>query len=143
MLATLLTWMNERTEPVFIVATANDISSLPPEFLRKGRFDEIFFIDLPQAGSRALIFAIHLRKRDLPAESFDVARLAAMSDGFSGAEIEQAIISASYNAHARHAPLCQADVEQALAQARPLSVVMAEHIEALRQWAADRTMSAD
>ncbi|MDR3221537.1 MAG: AAA family ATPase [Candidatus Accumulibacter sp.] len=143
MLATLLTWMNERTEPVFIVATANDISSLPPEFLRKGRFDEIFFIDLPQAAARALIFTIHLQKRKLPAEPFDVERLAAMSNGFSGAEIEQAIISASYNAHARRAPLCQTDIEQAIAQTRPLSVVMAEHVEALRQWAANRTVLAD
>ena len=143
MLATLLTWMNERAEPVFIVATANDISSLPPEFLRKGRFDEIFFIDLPKAGSRALIFTIHLQKRKLPIERFGVERLAAMSGGFSGAEIEQAIISASYNAHARHAPLCQTDVEQAIAQTRPLSVVMAEHVEALREWAAGRTVPAD
>lgn len=143
MLATLLTWMNEREEPVFIVATANDISSLPPELLRKGRFDEIFFVDLPSPESRALIFAIHLKKRKAIAEQFDTARLAELSDGFSGAEIEQAIVSASYGAHARRAPLCQNDVEQAIAQTRPLSVVMAEQVDALRQWAANRTVSAD
>lgn len=143
MLATLLTWMNERSEPVFIVATANDISSLPPELLRKGRFDEIFFVDLPNAESRATIFAIHLKKRKAAAEHFDTARLAELSEGYSGAEIEQAIVSASYDAHARRAPLCQQDIEHAIAQTRPLSVVMAEKVEALRQWAASRTVPAD
>ena len=143
MLATLLTWMNERDERVFIVATANDISSLPPEFLRKGRFDEIFFVDLPRAETRALIFSIHLGKRKARVDQFDVAKLAGISDGFSGAEIEQAIVAASYEAHARRAPLCQKGIENAIAQTQPLSVVMAEKVEALRQWAASRTVPAD
>lgn len=143
MLATMLTWMNERDERVFIVATANDISTLPPEFLRKGRFDEIFFVDLPDAAARAAIFSIHLAKREAPLAQFDLGKLAEASAGFSGAEIEQAIVAASYEAHARRAALAQADIENALAQTRPLSVVMAEQVAALRQWAAGRTVSAD
>ena len=143
MLATLLTWMNERDEPVFIVATANDISSLPPELLRKGRFDEIFFVDLPKSETRRHIFTIHLRKRTDDPVQFDLDSLSALSDGFSGAEIEQAIVSASYEAHMRRTPLRQDDIEQALTQTRPLSVVMAEQVEALRRWAAERTVPAD
>lgn len=143
MLATLLTWMNERDEPVFIVATANDISSLPPELLRKGRFDEIFFVDLPTPETRGRIFAIHLKKRNADPAQFDIDTLSALSDGFSGAEIEQAIVSASYDAHMRRTPLCQGDIEQAITQTRPLSVVMAEQVEALRRWAAERTVPAD
>jgi len=143
MLATLLTWMNERDEAVFIVATANDISSLPPELLRKGRFDEIFFVDLPKPETRRHIFTIHLRKRNAEPVQFDLDLLSALSDGFSGAEIEQAIVSASYEAHVRRTPLRQDDIEQALTQTRPLSVVMAEQVEALRRWAAERTVPAD
>ena len=143
MLASLLTWMNEREERVFIVATANDISSLPPEFMRKGRFDEIFFVDLPKDEARSTIFSIHLAKRQVPLEKFDLPQLVALSEGFSGAEIEQAIIAASYEAHARRAPLAQQDIENALTQTQPLSVVMAEQVEALRQWAASRTVRAD
>jgi len=143
MLASLLTWMNEREERVFIVATANDISSLPPEFMRKGRFDEIFFVDLPKDDARNTIFSIHLGKRKAPLEQFNLPRLVALSDGFSGAEIEQAIIAASYEAHARRASLCQLDIENAITQTQPLSVVMAEQVEALRQWAVSRTVRAD
>ena len=143
MLATLLTWMNEREERVFIVATANDISSLPPEFMRKGRFDEIFFVDLPKDDARSTIFSIHLGKRKAPLEKFNLPKLVALSDGFSGAEIEQAIIAASYEAHARRASLSQPDIENAITQTQPLSVVMAEQVEALRQWAASRTVLAD
>ena len=143
MLASLLTWMNEREERVFIVATANDISSLPPEFLRKGRFDEIFFVDLPKDAARSTIFSIHLCKRKVALEVFNLPRLVTLSEGFSGAEIEQAIIAGSYEAHARRTPLCQQDIENALTQTQPLSVVMAEQVEALRQWAASRTVLAD
>ncbi len=143
MLATLLTWMNEREAPVFIVATANDISSLPPELLRKGRFDEIFFVDLPKTETRAQIFSIHLNKRKASLDQFDLRRLAEMSDGFSGAEIEQSIVSASYEAHARRARVTQQDIENAITQTKPLSVVMAEQVESLRQWAAERTVPAD
>ncbi|HRE17041.1 MAG TPA: AAA family ATPase [Rhodocyclaceae bacterium] len=143
MLATMLTWMNEREERVFLVATANDISSLPPEFLRKGRFDEIFFVDLPKTEARQLIFSIHLGKRKLDVAQFKLDRLAALSEGYSGAEIEQAIVAASYEAHAARRTLNQQDVENAITQTQPLSVVMAEQVEALRQWAASRTVSAD
>lgn len=143
MLATLLTWMNERTEPVFIVATANDITSLPPELLRKGRFDEIFFVDLPDDTSRRQIFTIHLGKRKLEPGQFAVERLAELADGYSGAEIEQAIVAAGYAAHAERRSLNQADVEDAITQTQPLSVVMAEQIAALRAWAKSRTVPAN
>ncbi|MGE5384311.1 MAG: AAA family ATPase [Betaproteobacteria bacterium] len=143
MLATMLTWMNEREERVFIVATANDISTLPPEFLRKGRFDEIFFVDLPDAAARAAIFGIHLTKKKVALAQFNLDRLAELSDGFSGAEIEQAIVAASYEAHAEHTSLSQGQIENAMAQTRPLSVVMAEQVTALRLWAADRTVPAN
>jgi SpoVK/Ycf46/Vps4 family AAA+-type ATPase len=105
MFGTLLTWMQEHREPVFLVATANNIEALPPELLRKGRFDEIFFVDLPGEEARAEIFAIHLRKRGRDPGSFDLGKLlAGASDGFSGAEIEQAIIAARHEARANNGP---------------------------------------
>ena len=100
LLATLLTWMQDRESGVFLAATSNNISALPPEMLRKGRFDEIFFVDLPAAATRAELFALHLKKRGRDAAQFDLQNLAAASDGFSGAEIEQAIASALYTAFA-------------------------------------------
>ncbi len=142
-LGTLLTWMAERTARVFIVATANDISHLPPELLRKGRFDEIFFVDLPKAAGRAQILGIHLKRRKLDPAKFDLKALVAASDGFSGAELEQAIVSALYEAHAQKASLNSAHVLGELSRARPISVVMAEKIADLRAWAAARAVSAD
>jgi len=139
----LLTWMSERREAVFLVATANQVQQLPAELLRKGRFDEIFFVDLPQAASRAQIFSIHLAKRDLKPADFDVAALAATCDGFSGAEIEQAIVSALYAANADNSTITQSHIERALRETRPLSVLMAEQVAALRAWAQERTVSAD
>jgi MoxR-like ATPase len=139
----LLTWMAERREPVFLVATANAVQDLPAELLRKGRFDEIFFVDLPQAATRAEIFSIHLAKRELKPADFDVAALAAASDGFSGAEIEQAIVSGLYAANAENCPITQGHIERALRETRPLSVLMAEQVAALRAWAQGRTVSAD
>jgi len=139
----LLTWMSERREAVFLVATANQVQQLPAELLRKGRFDEIFFVDLPQAASRAQIFSIHLAKRDLKPADFDVAALAAACDGFSGAEIEQAIVSALYAANADNSTITQSHIERALRETRPLSVLMAEQVAALRAWAQERTVSAD
>jgi AAA+ superfamily predicted ATPase len=138
----LLTWMQEKTAPVFIVATANRIESLPPELLRKGRFDEIFFIDLPSQRERAEIFAIHLARRGRRPDAFDLATLAAASRGFSGAEIEQAVVSALYDAFDRRSELLQTDVERALAETRPLSATMREDIERLREWARTRTRPA-
>src|SRR5206468_11885663 len=96
--ASFLTWLQEKTSAVFVVATANDISQLPPELLRKGRFDEIFFVDLPAVEERREIFGIHLAKRGRDAGQFDLDALVAGSENFSGAEIEQAVISALYDA---------------------------------------------
>lgn len=142
-LGSLLTWLAERRSPIFVVATANAIEELPPELIRKGRFDEIFFVDLPEADIRQEIFAIHLRKRDVALGGFELAALAAASAGFSGAEIEQAVVAGLYRAHAAGQSLTQAGLLEALTTTQPLSVVMAEHIVALRQWAEGRTVSAD
>jgi SpoVK/Ycf46/Vps4 family AAA+-type ATPase len=139
----LLTWMAERRSRVFLVATANQIDALPPELLRKGRFDEVFFVDLPDAATREQLFALHLRKRKLDAAGFDLPALAAASDGFSGAEIEQAIVSALFAAHATGAPLSDFALRAELRQTRPLSVLMAEQVTALREWASGRTVPAD
>ena len=143
MLGTVLTWMAERTAKVFLVATANDVTQLPPELLRKGRMDEIFFVDLPDAATRADIFRIHLKKRKLDPAKFDLAQLAVAAEGFSGAEIEQAIVAAIYEALATKQPLATAYVLGEIGHTRPLSVVMAERVAALRQWAAGRTVRAD
>lgn len=142
-LGTLLTWMAERRAPVFMVATANDVDGLPPELLRKGRFDEIFFVDLPDADTRAEIFAIHLRRRNFDPARFDPAALAAQADQFSGAEIEQAVVAALYTCSARREPLNDAAILQAIDSTVPLAVMLAEKIGALRQWAAQRTVAAD
>jgi ATPase family associated with various cellular activities (AAA) len=139
----LLTWMSERKEAVFMVATANQVQDLPAELLRKGRFDEIFFVDLPRADCRADIFTIHLKKRGLKPEDFDLKNLATTADGFSGAEIEQAIVSAQYAANAENTAITQAHIERALRETRPLSVLMAEQVASLRRWAQSRTVSAD
>jgi SpoVK/Ycf46/Vps4 family AAA+-type ATPase len=141
-LGTLLTWMSEPRGRVFLAATANDVSRLPPELLRKGRFGEIFFVDLPDAATRGEIFRIHLGRRKLAPEAFDVPALAAASEGFSGAEIEQAVVAAAYEAHAAKRALDTALVAEELARTRPLSVVMAERIAGLRAWAAGRTVPA-
>jgi len=138
-----LTWLAERKAPVFLVATANQVHELPPELLRKGRFDEIFFVDLPGAESRAEIFATHLGKRGLVTDGFDLRALADAADGFSGAEIEQAVVAALYAAHAAGAPLSEFQLRAELKQARPLSVLMREQVDALREWARDRTVPAD
>lgn len=142
-LGSLLTWMAERKEQVFLVATANAIDQLPPELVRKGRFDEIFFVDLPGAHVRASIFAIHLVKRGLEPAAFDLDTLAEATDGFSGAEIEQSIVAALYAAHAKDETLSTGHIAGEIGATRPLSVVMAEHIEGLRAWAAERTVPAD
>src|SRR5262249_35223299 len=130
-------------EAVFLVATANQVQDLPAELLRKGRFDEIFFVDLPDAASREEIFSIHLAKRELKPAGFDLAALAAASAGFSGAEIEQAIVSGQYAASAEKSTILQSHIVRALGETRPLSVLMAEQVEALRDWAKERTVSAD
>ncbi|MET0069663.1 MAG: AAA family ATPase [Candidatus Thiodiazotropha sp.] len=141
-LGTLLTWMAERESRVFLVATANDIEMLPPELLRKGRFDEIFFVDLPDAEVRKAIFQIHLLKREQDPAAFDMEKLQQASGGFSGAEIEQAIVSALYTSHASKEPLDTAHILNEIGQTRPLSVLMAEKIAHLRSWASSRTVTA-
>ena len=143
MFGALLTWMQDHKEPVFLVATANDIEALPPELLRKGRFDEIFFVDLPSLEARHAIFTIHLKKRKREPKHFDVDTLAEASDGYSGAEIEQGIISALYDAFAAKADLTTKHVLDALKASPPLSVTMAERITALREWADGRCVAAD
>lgn len=142
-LGTLLTWLAEKQSPAFIVATANDIESLPPELVRKGRMDEVFFVDLPKPEVRARIFAIHLAKRGHTPDAFDIEQLAQNTEGFSGAEIEQSIVSALYAAQARGEPLDDAHLLGEIRQTRPLSVLMSERIAALRAWAAERTVAAD
>jgi SpoVK/Ycf46/Vps4 family AAA+-type ATPase len=142
-LGTLLTWLSERNSRVFIVATANDIQGLPPELLRKGRFDEVFFVDLPDAEARRDILRIHLKRRKLDPAQFDLDALAADAAGFAGAEIEQAIVSSLYEAFAESKPLTSALIAAEIKRTRPLSVVMAERMAALRAWARDRAVRAD
>jgi len=142
-LGSLLTWMNERKSPVFLVATANDVSQLPPEFLRKGRFDEIFFVDLPNAEARQAALRIHLQRRELALEHFDLEALSAATDGYSGAEIEQAIVAALYDAHADGRPLDTPRLLASIRATRPLSVLMAERVQWLRDWARERCVPAD
>ncbi|HRJ78382.1 MAG TPA: AAA family ATPase [Planctomycetota bacterium] len=143
MFGTLLTWLQDQKHPIFVVATANDISALPPELMRKGRFDEIFFVDLPRPRAREAIFKVHLERRKRNASQFDLPSLAKASEGFSGAEIEQAVVSGLYTAFAAGKELDTAILLQEIAQTRPLSVTMAERIATLRQWAAERCVSAD
>jgi hypothetical protein len=143
LLGTFLTWLAEKKTKVFVVATANDITALPPELIRKGRFDEIFFVDLPSAAVRASILAIHAGKRGIALQEAQLEELAAACEGFSGAEIEQAVVSAVYSAHATGAPVTAAHVLHEIKTTRPLSIVMGEKITQLREWAAERTVSAD
>jgi len=139
---TFLTWLSEKKAPVFVVATANDISQLPPELLRKGRLDEIFFVDLPKPEERMEVFQIHLVKRSRNPEDFDLAALALASEKFSGAEIEEAINSALYDAFYAHHELTTEYILAALAQTVPLAKTMEEQIGDLRNWAEGRARNA-
>lgn len=143
MFGMLLTWMQEHKTPVFLVATANDIAALPPELMRKGRFDEIFFVDLPCPEARREIIAFHLNKRKRPAAAFDLDMLVVASEGYTGAEIEQAIISAMHESFQSRADLTTDMLVRALAGSPPLSVTMAERMNALREWAGGRCVMAD
>jgi SpoVK/Ycf46/Vps4 family AAA+-type ATPase len=142
-LGTFLSWMQERDGDVFIVATANDVSRLPAEFLRKGRFDEIFFVDLPDAEARRAIFDIHLRKRGKDPASLPLDELVHATDQFSGAEIEQVIVAALYTAFAEQKSLDGVLVLTEIGATRPLSQTMAERVTALREWARERTVGAN
>jgi SpoVK/Ycf46/Vps4 family AAA+-type ATPase len=134
--------MAENTAPVFLVATSNDISELPAELVRKGRLDEIFFVDLPDNEIRQEVFRIHLDKRDLDAASFDLNALADESDGFTGAEIEEAIVAARYLAASQQASLTTADIRAAINRTYPMSVLRADAVNSLREWANGRTVPA-
>ena len=140
--ATFLTWLQEKTSPVFVVATANNIETLPPELVRKGRFDDIFFVDLPDAGERKEIFRIHLRKRGRAPESFDIESLSTATEGFSGAEIEQAVIDALYRVFPQGRDINTKDIRSVISETVPLSRTMAEDITRLREWAKDRARPA-
>jgi SpoVK/Ycf46/Vps4 family AAA+-type ATPase len=142
-LGTFLTWMSEKKRSVFVVATANNISLLPPELVRKGRFDEIFFVDLPDMKTRETIIQIHLQNRGSEINTFDLATLADTTEGFSGAEIEQGILSAMYTVNANNTGLTTDSLLAEFERTKPLSVVMREQIEELRYWAAERTVPAD
>lgn len=139
---TLLTWLSEKTAPVFVIATANDISQLPPELLRKGRFDEIFFVDLPTEEERREILRIHIARRGRKEGAFDLAALAAASKGFSGAELEQAVVAGMFDAFSAGRELQTADVAKELAATVPLSRTMEEGLAKLRAWADGRARPA-
>lgn len=141
-MGTFLTWLSEKSSPVFVVATANDISNLPPELLRKGRFDEIFFVDLPNELERQAIFQIHIARRNRDPAKFDLAALAAASTAFSGAEIEQAVISALFDAFYAKQELTTEAILQSLKETVPLSRTMSDQIEALRAWSEGRARNA-
>lgn len=142
LLGTFLTWLQERASRVFVVATANDVERLPPELLRKGRFDEIFFVDLPGPAERSDILELHLRRRGRDPGRFDLDRLAGASEGFSGSELEQAIVAGLYTAFAEKGDLDQQTLLAELESAVPLSVTLAERVEALRRWARGRAVPA-
>jgi len=143
MFGTLLSWMQDHRHPIFLIATANNLAQLPPELMRKGRFDEIFFVDLPGPQEREFIFSIHLRKRQRDKDKFDMPRLVGGSEGFSGAEIEQAVISGLYAAFAEKAECTTEHILAAIQSTQPLSVVMREHVQRLRAWAHGRCVMAD
>jgi len=142
LLGTFLTWLQERQSRVFVVATANDVDRLPPELLRKGRFDEIFFVDLPEAAERRDILALHLARRDRDPERFDLDQLATAAEGFSGSELEQAVVAGLYTAFAEETDLDHETLVAEIETAVPLSVTLAERVETLRLWARGRAVPA-
>ena len=142
LVGTFLTWMAEIQKPIFVVATANSVENLPPEMLRRGRFDELFFVDLPNFEERKHILGIHLKKRGWKTEQFDLSDLARRTDGFSGAELEQIVVTALIEAFGNGQILSQEELERAWRSTVPLSVTMEDKIFALRNWAQDRCRRA-
>ena len=138
-----LGWLQERRGDVFVVATSNDVAKLPPEFIRKGRFDEVFFVDLPTPVVRQSIFDIHLARRKQLSKNFDLTQLAKASEGFSGAEIEESVVAGLFSAFSANAPLTTEMMLQEIKNTRPLALTMTEKIGDLRAWAQDRTVMAD
>ena len=143
MFGTLLSWMQDHRHPIFIVATANDISALPPELMRKGRFDEVFFVDLPNAEARERILRIHLARRKQPVERFQLRPLAELAEQFSGSELEQCVVSGMFNAFQHDRMLEDADLEKAIRETRPLAILTAEKVQRLRHWAQNRCVLAE
>jgi SpoVK/Ycf46/Vps4 family AAA+-type ATPase len=141
-LGSFLTWMQEKTVPVFVVATANEVRALPPELLRKGRFDEIFFVDLPNAHERLAILDIHLRRRDRDPEGFDLTTVAEETERFSGAELEQVVISALFKAFSMERDLREEDLVDACRETIPLAITMDDRLKELREWARPRARRA-
>ena len=141
-LGSVLTWMQEKRTPVFVAATANAIEMLPAEVLRKGRFDEIFYVGLPDVKAREEIFRIHLERQGIDPAPFDIPLLAGSTKGFSGAEIEQAVLAAAFEALAEGRPMVQQDVMAAVSRTVPLSVTMAEQIKKIEAWAFKRAVPA-
>ena len=141
LLGTFLTWLAEKKESVFVVATANDVSALPPELLRKGRFDEVFFVDLPDQQAREAIFKIHLEKREQNVDVLDLKTLAAHCEGFSGAEIEQLVVSALYQSYSKSQSVDTQLLGEMIAKTEPLSILMSEKVKALQEWAKGRAVS--
>jgi len=143
-LGTFLTWMQEKSKPVFIIATGNDITLLPPELMRKGRFDEIFFVDLPSASEREAIFKVHLEKVRPVIRQFNLQKLSAATDKYSGAEIEQIIFDAMFSAFDdNQREFTEEDIIASVKEIIPISRFMKERIEGLRQWAVSRTRKAN
>jgi hypothetical protein len=138
-----LAWLQDRRGDVFVVATSNDVSRLPPEFIRKGRFDEVFFVDLPRPQVRESIFDIHLTRRKQQSKLFELSKLAEASEGFSGAEIEESVVAGLFAAFSANAPLTTELLLQEIKTTRPLALTMTEKIGELRAWAQDRTVMAD
>ena len=142
MLGTFLTWLAEKKHRVFVVATANDVSALPPELLRKGRFDEIFFVDLPTKKQRAAILELHLQRRKLLNDDIAISEIASKAEGFSGAELEQLIVSALYAGRSSKQKITTKLLLEQVEATRPLSVLMSEKVQGLREWARERTVLA-
>ena len=142
-LGTFLTWLAENKENVFVVATANNINNLPPELIRKGRMDEIFFVDLPDKSIRKTIFSIHMKKRNIDIQTIDLDKIARASKQFSGSEIEQVVVSALYSVHENDRSINTEDILNEINATRPLAIVMSEQINQLRSWAAERTVPVD
>ncbi len=143
MFGTLLAWMQDHRHPIFIIATANDISALPPELMRKGRFDEVFFVDLPDSIAREQILKIHLQRRNRDAEQFDIRSLAATAKEFTGSELEQVVMSGLFAAFSENAELEDRHIASEIQKTKPLAVLMKERITELRNWAKNRCVSAD
>lgn len=139
---TFLTWMQEKSKPVFVVATANEVRALPPELLRKGRFDEIFFVDLPDVHERLQILDIHLRRRGRDPSALDLYQCAEESDKYSGAELEQVVIEALFNTFADQRPLNERELLRVIRETVPLAVTMDDRLKELREWARPRTRPA-